>query len=58
MKIDTSFVTASAGLQNIVNSVKTAGDSVVESVDKTKFKDLKVSTVADKVNSEGVDVSV
>lgn len=58
MNIDTSFATASSGLQNIVKNVKTAGDSVLESIDATKFKELKVSTVADIVDSEGVDVSV
>ena len=58
MSIDTSFSTASTGLQNIVKSVKTAGDSLLESVDATKFKELKISTVADKVDSDGVDVKV
>ena len=58
MSIDTSFATASTGLQNIVKSVKTAGDSLLESVDATKFKELKISTVADKVDSDGVDVKV
>lgn len=58
MSIDTSFATASSGLQNIIKSVKTGGDSVLESIDPTKFKELKISTVADKVDSKGVDVKV
>lgn len=58
MKIDSSFASASSGLQNIINNVKSAGDSVSESITSDKFEKIDIPALPDSNDSDGIDVSV